>query len=107
MDCFVASLLAMTTSPPLLGMQAALPQSLIYHEAACDLQLSQSAREEAFRRRMDIAKRSQLELADDAAGALEWRQQASQADRRMRAAVERQQQQLERQERAALVGCGE
>jgi hypothetical protein len=63
--------------------------SFIHHEAARDGELAQGAGNE-FLRPVQITPRRQLEIPQRAEIVLERRQQAGEADRRMRAVVERQ-----------------
>src|SRR3954447_4948112 len=93
--------------PSYASCETRLPQSLIHHEAARDLQLADGAGEEALLRRMDIAPGGERELAEHAAVGVEGRKQPGQADRRMRAGVEGEQQELEMGEVALLRRRGE
>ena len=50
----------------------------------------------------EIAPRCQLEIPEHAVSTAEWRQQSGQAQRRVRAGIERQQQQFQMRRRAIL-----
>src|SRR4249919_2965694 len=84
-----------------------LPQTFIHHETARDFQLAQGARDEGLLRRMDVAPGGKREVAERAVDRFEGGKQPGQADRRMVAAVEGQQQELEMRKRAAGGGRGE
>ena len=83
-----------------------LPQALIHHEAARDGELAQGARNELLRP-VQIAPGRHLEIPDRAEVVFERRQQSGQADRRMRAVVERQQQQFQMRRRTVFRRCGD
>src|ERR1700755_3353401 len=70
-------------------------QAFIDHEAAGGLQLAQRAGNELLRLVAEIAPRCQLEILELTVPVFERREQTGQAERRMRAGVERQQQQLQ------------
>src|ERR1700730_15831522 len=75
-----------------------LAQALIDHEAARDLEFPQRARNQFLRLIAKVAPRRQLEVAQHALFAFERREQTGQADRRMGAGVEWQQQKIPKYE---------
>src|SRR5581483_1118248 len=70
-------------------------QSLIDHQAACQLQFAQRTGNEPLGGRGDIATRGHLEIAQRAVAGLEWGEDAGQAQGHVGAVAERQKQQLQ------------
>src|SRR3984893_7636538 len=79
-----------------------LAQTLIDHETARDGQFPQRAGQQLLRLVAEIAPRCQLEIPQHAVVVSERREQSGQGQRRVRAGVERQQQQFQMGARAIL-----